>query len=427
MKGADYNNQMFKQVQDLIKEISNVKQDLKDTKLKHAEEICTLKLEHQKEVKKLKDRIEVLEKENTELSTENKKLREDNDRLKKIINNNSDNSSNPPSTDIKPNKKIPNNREKSTKKIGGQKGHKGYIMAKTYVEEKIRAKEFEHKVVGVGKENKKYKSKYILDIKTTVVATEYRFYADKNVNYSIPKEFQTDVQYGNSVKTLCTVLSAEGYVATERVSNLLENITDGKLKISTGSVVNFLKEFSQKAEVTMKNIKNNILNSILMHTDATGDRAENRNCYVRNYSTNNCTLLITSRGKSKKHIDEIGILNHYVGTIEHDNETVIYNYDSRHGECNVHVSRYLKGCMENTKHKWAKYMRSFLCCLNNYKKELVSNNVNYLSKEKQENIYQFTHYDTVLKDIGNAINIDFSFKTRTLQDIKKILFLTKRY
>ena len=85
MKGADYNNQMFKQVQDLIKEISNVKQDLKDTKLKHAEEICTLKLEHQKEVKKLKDRIEVLEKENTELSTENKKLREDNDRLKKII------------------------------------------------------------------------------------------------------------------------------------------------------------------------------------------------------------------------------------------------------------------------------------------------------------------------------------------------------
>lgn len=44
----------------------------------------------------------------------------------------------------------------------------------------------------------------------------------------------------------------------------------------------------------------------------------------------------------------------------------------------------------------------------------------------QENIYQFTHYDTVLKDIGNAINIDFSFKTRTLQDIKKILVQTKR-
>lgn len=44
----------------------------------------------------------------------------------------------------------------------------------------------------------------------------------------------------------------------------------------------------------------------------------------------------------------------------------------------------------------------------------------------QENIYQFTHYDTVLKDIGQAVNIDFALKTRTLQDIKKILSQTKK-
>ena len=60
-------------------------------------------------------------------------------------------------------------------------------MAKTYVEEKIKAKEFEHKVVDVGTENKNYKSKYILDIKTTVVATEYRFYADENGKYKFRK------------------------------------------------------------------------------------------------------------------------------------------------------------------------------------------------------------------------------------------------
>ena len=43
----------------------------------------------------------------------------------------------------------------------------------------------------------------------------------------------------------------------------------------------------------------------------------------------------------------------------------------------------------------------------------------------EENIYRFNFYDTVLKDIGNALNIDFSFKNRTLQDIKKILGTTK--
>ena len=44
----------------------------------------------------------------------------------------------------------------------------------------------------------------------------------------------------------------------------------------------------------------------------------------------------------------------------------------------------------------------------------------------QENIYQFTYYDTVLKDIGEVTNIDFSLKNRNLQNIKNILGMTKK-
>ena len=43
----------------------------------------------------------------------------------------------------------------------------------------------------------------------------------------------------------------------------------------------------------------------------------------------------------------------------------------------------------------------------------------------EENIYRFNFYDTVLKDIGNVIDINFALKNRTLQDIKKILGNTK--
>ena len=43
----------------------------------------------------------------------------------------------------------------------------------------------------------------------------------------------------------------------------------------------------------------------------------------------------------------------------------------------------------------------------------------------QENYYLFDFYNTTLKDIGNILDIDFSLKNRTLQDIKKILSLTK--
>ena len=44
----------------------------------------------------------------------------------------------------------------------------------------------------------------------------------------------------------------------------------------------------------------------------------------------------------------------------------------------------------------------------------------------EENIYRFNFYDTVLKDIGNVIDIDFSLENRTLQDIKKILGNSKK-
>lgn len=43
----------------------------------------------------------------------------------------------------------------------------------------------------------------------------------------------------------------------------------------------------------------------------------------------------------------------------------------------------------------------------------------------EENIYRFSFYDTVLKDIGNSININFALKNRTLQDIKKYLGSSK--
>ena len=38
-----------------------------------------------------------------------------------------------------------------------------------------------------------------------------------------------------------------------------------------------------------------------------------------------------------------------------------------------------------------------------------------------ENYYLFDYYDTVLKDIGTILNINFALKNSTLQDIKKIL------
>lgn len=64
----------------------------------------------------------------------------------------------------------------------------------------------------------------------------------------------------------------------------------------------------------------------------------------------------------------------------YDHEILMYNYENNHIECNVDISRYLKGCNESTNNKWALKMRLVLCQLNEYRKNLSSSpNSNYSS------------------------------------------------
>ena len=126
------------------------------------------------------------------------------------------------------------------------------------VEEKIEKGEFEREVINVGEVTGEYKSKYILDLRVKVIAKEYRFYKDEKGKYNIPKEFQTDVQYGEELKTMCTVLNTEGIVALDRLTNFVSCISDGAIEISKGSIVNFMNELNRKSEyITEKNKRKN--------------------------------------------------------------------------------------------------------------------------------------------------------------------------
>ena len=271
MSKVNYNNDIMKQLHEVMRKCDDLSCELKNQKKEYTE------------------KINVLENRIVELETENQKLKEDNDRLKKQINNDSNNSSKPPSSDIRPN--IPNNREKSGKKPGGQFGHKAQFLDKKVVEEKIRNKEYEHEIIPVGEPSEKYISKYVLDIKVTVVAKEYRFYLDEFGKYNIPKEFEPNVQYGNELKTMCSILNTEGIVAIDRLTDFAKSITHEKLCISHGSAVNFVKTLSTRSKYLIETIKKKLLNAELMHTDATTARCNNKNICVRNYSTKRYTLL----------------------------------------------------------------------------------------------------------------------------------------
>ena len=132
--------EMFKHIQDLTTEVAQLKRELAREKAAHKSVVLELKNIVQCQA----ERIVLLENEN--------------DRLRKIINGDSGNTSKPPSSDIKPN--IPNNREKSGRKPGGQKGRAPKYLCKKDVEAKIASGEYAHEIMEVGERSAEYKSKY---------------------------------------------------------------------------------------------------------------------------------------------------------------------------------------------------------------------------------------------------------------------------
>ena len=389
-------NDMFKQLQDVMNKCDSLSSDIKTLKIEHKKEIKNLKKDFKIKEDMFNQEVVSLKKTIVEKDKQIEKLENEVDRLKSQIDKDSDTSSKPPSSDIKPNKKdIPNNRDKSTKKVGGQLGHKGHHLSKTFVKTNIDNGNFKHNIKHIGNINNSYISKYILDVNLVVTATEYRIHANEHGTFVVPNFLKTDVQYGNEIKAISSYLNVNCNLPFNKIADFINNSTRNSLSLATSSVVNFIKSFNNNAKDILKQIEIGILNSKCMGTDNTTSRNNGINMNIRNYSTNTLTLFKTTVGKSKKYIEKINILPRYTGNLIHDHETLMYNYGNKHAECNVHVCRYLKGNTKDTNNTWSHKFRCLLLELNNYKKRLI--NIGYTTIPINTFKRISKRYDEILK------------------------------
>ena len=417
--GGNYEKGMFNQLQEALKKI-----DALNAKVDRIEAETTnkyLKIIYEKE-----QEIARLKLENAQLKGRIAKLEAEVERLRKQLNNDSSNSSSPPSSDQKPNRPNTfNNREKSGKKSGGQNGHKGHHLSKAEIKQKIKDGTVKHKIVehGESEKNRRYVSKYIVDINIEAIAAEHRFYENEDGRFDIPKEFHCDVQYGNELKTLTTMLISQGIVASNRAAEFICEMSANLIQLSEGSIYNWLAEFDRKVKPVIENIKTKVLNSPVMGIDETGSRCEGKNMYFRNYSDKNNVLYTFNPTKGKTAIEEDGVLPVYIGTLVHDHNTVNYNYGSLNAECNVHVIRYLKANFENTQNIWSVDMIDFLSTLNNTKKLAI---VFGASGFEQEDMYRYRQrYDEILSAGFEALN---NTKSRIYKvDEKRLLNRLRKY
>lgn len=383
---SDYSRDMFRQLTELMERCDKLDNKISDVKKEHKKEISKIKEEHKKEVKVLNEKIDKLTKENKNLKEENKRMKADNARMKSILNNNSSNTSLPPSTDQKGKKAANeyNARTKSDRKKGGQKGRKGTTLTKETVKGKIKSGDFKHKIIDIGTPSENYTSKYVIDLAVTVTATEYRFYENESGVINIPAEFTSNVIYGPNIKAIAVDLNGEGFVANDRIAEFINTLTDGKLNISTGSIYGFGKEFQKKSKELRSNIANAVLNKDVVYTDATVVTVNGKQKYIRNQSVDAAVYYSYTGGKSIENIKEKSLLKDYNGILMHDNETALYHFGMKHAECNAHILRYLRKVTEETGHEWSVKLSEHLIKLNDKKKKLMLSGKFFTSRSQKK-------------------------------------------
>ena len=253
---ANYEKNIYNQLMDVMARLDKVENNLSEEKT-----------EHKDDVDRLNRRINGLEAENTLLAN-------DNERLKSIINNDSSNTSLPPSTDQKTGKKDKtdkpantfNGREKSNKKAGAQKGHKGSTLTKEEIEAKIKDGKCRHKIKKIGDSStESYATKYVVDLDIQLLITEIRIYADKKGHFSIPPEYRSDVTYGSELKSLIVALYSEGVMSNDRIAAFLNAASKDGLSVSAGTVYECCKRFSKQSEASIKHLETELLNSSNVH------------------------------------------------------------------------------------------------------------------------------------------------------------------
>jgi cell division protein FtsB len=307
------------------------------------------------------------------------KLEAEVERLKAQINKNSGNSSKPPSQDGL--KKIPNSREKSKRKSGGQPGHRGsYMELPRNLDELVEKGLAQLKMVDHTEGSESYIIRHTVDIKVTLEVTEHRY-----AEGCVPPEHRAPVVYGNNIKALVCLLSVTGFIAMERLSDFVNEITYGAIKLSEATIEKFMTDLSVKLTDELEVIKTDLLNGDVMNVDETpmnvtqkpdysGDTPVMRTsehssytAYIRTHSNEQSTLYTVSPQKDAEGCERDGILPQYFGIISQDHETKFYKYGSGHATCGAHLLRELKGLFELQKIEWADDMRQFISIINDHK------------------------------------------------------------
>ena len=327
-------------------------------------------------VTSLLSRVTQLEQENAELrqenmllSQENAVLRQENIELKARLQQNSKNSSKPPSSEGLAKK--PAIAKISGKKVGGQYKHIGKTLEMVATPDATII-HFPHVCQNCNgtlsqKDVVKTASKHqVFDLPPTkLIVTEHQIgislcQCGCQNKATLPYGLATSpVQYGSNIKALAVYLNTDFKIPFQKISTLFGDLYGYEFNPSTAFSANVLAY--GKLEPIENQITQALLEAKVIHVDETGIRTQGTLQWLHVACNSLFSYFFVHPKRGKEAIEsEQSILPEFENYLMHDCWASYFGLDkATHLICNAHVVRELQALIENGS-QWAAIMQKYL-------------------------------------------------------------------
>ena len=355
-------------------EIVDLRLNLSRLEAEHAAQIARLKQQHTAEIEAGRaDDKKIIAKLTAKLAALTAKAK-----------SNSSNSSKPPSLDglQKPAPKPKNGRVKSGKKTGGQPGHKGINLGfKDQLGQGDVVINHKPKRCDCGQDLCDAESS-IADIRQVIdTPPPPELFVQQHQVHKVtcsgcgkinrgdfPAEVTGRVCYGPNISASLVYLAAHQYLPLKRLAEAMRELFG--VKLSQGTIVNKLVEFSGLVEEPVNCIFDLLVKEFLLHADETGMRAKGKLHWLHVIATEYLTYYRLHEKRGSDAIQEIGLLELFNGLLVHDFWKPYFDLDDvTHCMCVAHLLRELKSAHQNFAQPWAEAMIKLLVEVHNEAKK----------------------------------------------------------
>ena len=359
----------------------------------------------EQQIKELEEELKTLREEHSELELTNGQLKDNLEKITSQLNADSNNSGLPTSkTPIGKEKRkpVPNLRQKSDRRKGGQPGHRKNQLAQSIDElitgyrdhlpeefnEQMQDRELIPEILNcpncgarITDDMLTVREKEEIDFEIKINRIRHRFYeivcshCNMRFKIKIPNQIKEPAQYGPHIKSLICVLLKGGIVSVKRVSLIINSLL--KLNISEGYICKLARQLGEMCNDFAKEVASLFQFFAIVGWDDTVVRANGKNICFRTYVTNFVSLYTAHDQKNLQGLIDDGILTSLtvLNRVIHDHNTVNYNeiFNFLNAECNAHLLRDLLRVYENNKDRaeWTLELKNTISELINKRNSMV--------------------------------------------------------